>query len=169
MVEAILQASLLPCPQLSESSPISALATSQRRLPSPSVLCPPPKTSSPWWQVTGSPAGHADISGIVGSSAPVPGLAACDMKMWDAVFKGFWSVMGLKKKKEKKRGIGQKRGKMLTCNMYFYYTFLKNRVTVKLLKTLTFFLNRNPYLTVLAFIKFCSLVPGSFIYQLYLF
>jgi len=74
-----------------------------------------------------------------------------------------------KKKKKKKRGIGQKRGKMLTCNMYFYYTFLKNRVTVKLLKTLTFFLNRNPYLTVLAFIKFCSLVPGSFIYQLYLF
>jgi len=52
---------------------------------------------------------------------------------------------------------------MLTCNMYFYYTFLKNRVMVKLLKTLTFFLNRNPYLTVLAFIKFCSLVPGSFI------
>lgn len=53
--------------------------------------------------------------------------------------------------------------KMLTCNMYFYYTFLKNRVMVKFLKTLTFFLNRNPYLTVLAFIKFCSLVPGSFI------
>ena len=52
--------------------------------------------------------------------------------------------------------------KKLTCIMYFYYTFLKNIAMGKLKET-DIFLNRNPYLTVLAFIKFCSLVPGPFI------
>lgn len=52
--------------------------------------------------------------------------------------------------------------KKLTCIMYFYYTFLKNRAMGKL-REIDIFLNRNPYLTVLAFIKFCSLVPGPFI------
>ena len=151
-----------PDPALAASRTLPQQCTARRcggsRLPRPIGAPSSSKDRTTWQQVAGSLTGRLD--GLVRSSASVLGLAACDVKMWDAVFKGFWSVEGLKKKK---RWIGQKRGKMLTCNMYFYYTFLKNRVMVKLLKTLTFFLNRNPYLTVLAFIKFCSLVPGSFI------
>lgn len=129
------------------------------RLPRPVSAPSSSKDRTTWQQVAGSPSRQLD--GLVRSCVSVLGLATCDVKMWDAVVNGFWSAEGLKKKKKKMNRT--KAWQMLTCNMYFYYTFLKNRVMVKLLKTLTFFLNRSPYLTVLAFIKFCSLVPGSFI------
>jgi hypothetical protein len=57
-------------------------------------------------------------------------------------------------------GKTKARKKLVLC--IFTTLFLKIEQW-ETLKETDIFLNRNPYLTVLAFIKFCCLVPGLFI------